>query len=54
MKIASMIVLPMKVPYLCEIGAPFSTTEHLGAIAVLLRTDGGVVGENLLIVVNGK
>ncbi len=54
MKITSMIVLPMKVPYLCDIGAPFSTTEHLGAVAVLLRTDAGLVGENLLIAVNGK
>lgn len=49
-----MIVLPLKVPYLCEIGAPFSTRESLGGIAVLLRTDAGVVGENFLIAVNGK
>lgn len=54
MKITSVVVAPMRVPYLCDIGAPFSTTEQLGAAAVLLRTDEGLVGENLLIAVNGK
>jgi len=54
MKITTLTVVPLRVPYLCEIGAPFSSTENLGAAVVLLRTNEGLVGENLLLAVNGK
>ena len=54
MKIESMVVLPMAAPYLCDMGEPYSTTEKIGGLAVLLRADEGVVGENLLIAGSGK
>ncbi len=54
MKIASMIVLPMAAPYLCAMGEPYSTRDRIGGLAVLLRTDASVAGENLLIANNGK
>jgi L-alanine-DL-glutamate epimerase-like enolase superfamily enzyme len=54
MKITSMAVVPMAAPYLCDMGEPYSKSEKIGGLAVLLRSDQGVVGENLLIAGSGK
>ncbi len=48
MKIAALRTCPLSVPYLCEMGAPFSTTQRLGMLAVLLETGEGIRGESVL------
>lgn len=54
MKITALRTIPLNVPYLCEMGAPFSRTGHLGILAVLLETDTGLRGESVLTALNPK
>lgn len=48
MRITALETIPCHVPYLCEMGAPFSTTRRLGVLAVRLATAEGVRGEAVL------
>lgn len=54
MKITALRTVPLQVPYVCEIGAPFSRHARLGAIAVLLETDEGLRGEGVLTALDAR